>query len=122
MAESSRSLAKKAGGAAVERAIHALMPELLRRLDRIDDRVAGLDRELHGLREHIDARFEQNRDLMNELGHRIARVEGRLDEVVRALDQQTNRMDRQSDKMDQWIERLVRVEMTKNVRRGKRAG
>ena len=78
MGESSRTLAKKAGGAAVERTLASLMPELFRRLDRLDERMASFDRELHGLREHIDARFEQSREVANQLGERMARVEGRF--------------------------------------------
>jgi chaperonin cofactor prefoldin len=125
---SSRDIAKKAGSAAIERTIESLMPELFRRLDRIDERFsrieerfAGFDRELHGLRQHIDDRFEQQRDVINELGQRMAHVEGRLNEVIRSMDRQSERLDKQTGKMDQWIERLVRLETTQGVRRGKRA-
>jgi chaperonin cofactor prefoldin len=126
---SSREVAKKAGSAAVERTIESLMPELFRRLDRIDERFAriderfgAIDRELYGLRQHMDAQFDQQRDVINELGQRMARVEGRLDELIRSIDRQSERVDKQTDKMDQWIERLVRIESTQEVRRGKRAG
>lgn len=112
-----REIAKRAGSAAVERTITSFLPELFQRLDRIDERLGALDRELHGLREHVDQRFEQARDVMNDLGQRIARVEGRLDELIRALDRQGERVERQSDKMDQWIERVVKVEMTQGARR-----
>jgi chromosome segregation ATPase len=125
MGESARSIAKKAGGDVVQRTAEALVPRLFERLDRIEEqiaqlrremheRVGELDRDLHGLREQVDSRFEQTRDGINELGQRIAHVEGRIDVFVSSVN-------RQSDKMDQWIERLVRVEMTRAPRRGKRA-
>jgi hypothetical protein len=113
---------KRAGTAAVENVLQSFLPQLMQRLDSIQGDIRHLDMKIDQLRTDMYDKFEQNRDLFNELGQRIARVEGRLDEVIRSLDHQTTRMDRQSDKMDQWIERLVRVEMTKNVRRGKRAG
>ena len=119
MGESSRTLAKKEGGAAVERTLASLMPELFRRLDRLDERMASFDRELHGLREHIDSRFEQSRQVANQLGERMARVEGRFDEVIRAMDRQADPLDRQADKMDQWMERVVKVEMLQESRRKK---
>jgi chromosome segregation ATPase len=138
VAESVKSIATKAAAAAVERTLKVAMPELYKRLDRIDDRtsglselhkrleriderIGGLDRELFGVRELVESRFEQLRDAVNELGQRMARVEGRLEEVVRGMEQQGERLNRQSDKMDQWIERLVRLEMTRGPRRGKRA-
>jgi hypothetical protein len=101
MAETTRTLAKKAGGAAVERTLASLMPDLFRRLDRLDERLGAMDRELHSLREHIDSRFEQARDVANQLGERMARVEGRFDEVIRAMDRQADRLDKQADK--RWI-------------------
>ena len=122
MAESSRTLTKKAGAAALERTLEALMPELFRRLERMDERLGAVDREMHGLREHMDARFDQTQDVINEIGQRIARVEGRLEELGRQLGEHSDRMDRQSDKMDQWIERLIRVELGQGARRKKRAG
>jgi hypothetical protein len=59
-------------------------------------------------------RFEQTRDVINQLGERIARLEGRMDAFVTSVH-------RQSDKMDRWIERLVKVEMTQTTRK-RRAG
>jgi|SRR4051812_22743041 hypothetical protein len=114
MAESARSIAKKAGAGAVHRAFEAIVPELFQRLDRIDDRIGALDRDMHALREDMTSRFDQARDVWNELGQRLSRVEGQIDLIV-------NSVNRQSDKMDQWIERLVRLEMTRGARKGKRA-
>ena len=125
MAETARSITKKAGAAAVERTAELLLPALFQRLDRIEERIAAfdrsmserfasVDRELHGMREQMASRFEQAQDVMNELGQRLARVEGQIDLFVQTVN-------RQSDKMDQWIERLVRLEMTRTPRRGKRA-
>jgi methyl-accepting chemotaxis protein len=118
MAETSRSLAKKAGAAGLERALQTLMPALLDRLTKIDDRLAAMDRENHGqfreLRDHIDTRYEQIQQAVNQLGERMARVEGTVEAFA-------NSVDRQSDKMDQWIERLVRVELIQDSRRKKRA-
>jgi len=119
MSETSRTLVKKAGGAAVERTLGALMPDLFRRLDRIDERLGAMDRELHALREHLDSRFQQARDGTNELGLRMARVEGRFDEVIRAMERQADRLDKQADKMDQWMERVVKVETIQESRRKK---
>jgi hypothetical protein len=113
MAESARTIAKKAGSAAVEKALESLMPAFLARLDRIDASLSEFDRELHGLRQHIDMRFNQARDGINELGQRMARVE----EAVQAF---STLVDRQSNKMDQWIERLVRVELGHSDRPKKR--
>jgi hypothetical protein len=130
--ESARSITKKASAAAVERTAELLMPALFKRLDRIDERLAGLDRgmndrfgaidrEMYGLREHFDARLDKVRDQINELGLRVIHLEGRLEEVVRVIGFQNDRLLQQSAKLDQWIERLVRLEMTRTARRGKRA-
>jgi hypothetical protein len=115
MPESSRSLARKAGAAAVEKTLETLMPALFHRLEQIDQRIAGLDREVHGIREHIDNRYDQMRDVMNELGQRMARVARAFQTFTEAVHRQSNKMD------DEWIERLVRVEMTQATLRGKRA-
>lgn len=112
MAKTARVIAKVAGGAAVESTIAALMPALFQRLDRIDQRLGELDREIHGLREHGKAQFEQLLSTINELGQRIAKVEGKIDYFMETSSQQTARM-------DQWVERLVKVEVSAGPKRKK---
>ena len=120
--------AKKGLTAAADKILRDAMPSLQVALQGIEARLGDLgqqifklDAKVDNLRQGMYDKFEQNRDLFNQLGERIARVEGRLDEIVRGMQRQGERLDRQSDKMDQWIERVVKVEMTQNSR-GKRAG
>jgi len=93
------------------------MPQLIGRLDSIQNDIRHLDVKVDQLRQDMYDRFDQARDVINEVGQRVARVEGRLDELIRAMSQQSNRLDRQSDKMDQWMERVVRVEMSQGLRK-----
>ena len=109
-----REMAKKAGSAAFETTVLSMLPGLQQTLDAVRADIRHLDIKVDQLRQDMYDKFEQTRDVINELGQRIARVEGKLDAF-------SGSMDRQTQKMDQWIERLVRVEMTQNARRGKRA-
>src|SRR5215216_5711802 len=88
----------------VESVLKQLMPELRKEIDVVRVDIRQLDAKVDNLRQEMYDKFEQNRDLFNQLGERIARVEGRLDEIVRGMERQAERLDRQSDKMDQWIE------------------
>jgi hypothetical protein len=99
----------------MEGALQSVMPQLIERLDRIQLDIRQIDAKVDQLRQDMYDKFEQARDVSNELGQRIARMEGKLDVF-------TDAVHRQSNKMDEWIERLVRVEMTHTARRGKRAG
>jgi outer membrane murein-binding lipoprotein Lpp len=117
VSETTRTLAKKAASAAVEKVMQSAMPQLMARLDSIQTDIRHLDIKVDQLRQDMYDKFEQTRDVVNEVGQRVARVEGRLDELIRAMSQQSNRLDRQSDKMDQWMERVVRVEMGQGLRK-----
>jgi len=112
-----REVAKKGLAAAADKVLRDAMPSLQvalgaieRRLDDVGQQIFKLDAKVDNLRQEMYDKFEQTRETINELGQRIARLEGGLDRAVHA-------MDRQSDKLDQWIERLVKVEMTQNGRR-----
>jgi hypothetical protein len=109
-----REILKKSGASALETTIRSLLPKMSTQLDRIENDLRLMDVKIDSLRQEMYDRFEQTRDVINELGQRMSRVEGQLDLVVKTAD-------RQSTKMDQWIERLVRLEMTRGARKGKRA-
>jgi flagellar capping protein FliD len=122
-----KELARKAGASATETVLQALMPQLLQRLDsmeahldkrfaqldqrfnQIDQRFAQLDLRLDQLKPEFYDKFEQMRDLINELAQRTARLEGRIEGYF-----QTTR--RQDDKIDSWIERLAKLEMGQKSR------
>jgi uncharacterized protein YoxC len=110
-----KELTRRVSTGAVEGVLRSVMPELLQRLDAIQMDIRHLDAKVDNLRQEMDHRFEQTRDVINEVGQRVARLEGRMDGFARAVE-------RQSDKMESWIERLVQVEMTQDGRRKKRAG
>src|SRR4051812_30608463 len=105
-----KELAKKAGASAVESVLESMMPQLIQRLDAIQNDIRHLDTKVDSLRDEMYDRFDQQRDVINELGQRMARVEGQLELF-------NNTVERQSNKMDQWIERLVKIEMTQGSRR-----
>ncbi|HVT87927.1 MAG TPA: hypothetical protein VHD56_03665 [Tepidisphaeraceae bacterium] len=109
-----KELMKKASAAAVENVLHSAMPQLIQRLDAIQGDLRHLDMKVEQLRQDMYEKFEQTRDVINELGQRIARVEGKLEASVDSVNYQ-------SQKMDKWIERLVKIEMTQGSRR-RRAG
>jgi archaellum component FlaC len=120
-----KEILKKAGISAIETTIRELLPELMRRLESIDNRLERLETRVNDVDRGIDTlRLEMKDDLhnqwdktltnLNQLGERMARVEGQFDRVGRGLD-------RQSDNMEKWIERLVKVEMTQTSRK-RRAG
>ena len=120
-----KELTKKAGISAAEGVLRSLMPELLGQLDVIRQDIRGLRSEVHeGFRE-MDRRFEQlksemydkfeqSRDVVNEVGQRIAKLEGRIEGYFETARNQNN-------KIDGWIERIVKVEMMQNSR-GRKAG
>jgi len=117
MSEMTRNVAEQAASAAVEKVMHSAMPKLMARLDSIQEDIRHLDVKVDQLRQDMYDRFDQSREVVNEVGQRVARVEGRLDELIRAMGQQGNRLDRQADRMDQWIERVIRVEMGQGLRK-----
>jgi hypothetical protein len=107
-----KELAKKAGTAAFETTVLSLLPTLQDTLRAVRDDIHHLDIKLDQLKQEMYDRFEQTRDVINELGQRIARVEGKLEGFINAIE-------RQSDKMDKWIERVMKVEMLQGTRRRK---
>jgi len=116
----SRDIAKKATSAAFEKTMLSFLPSLQETLTAIRDDIRHLDIKVDNLRHEMYDRFEQQLTTINQLGDRIARVEGSLEQLADTVREQGRRLDRQSDRMDQWIERVVRVEMTQS-RRVKRA-
>lgn len=117
----SKTLVKKAGVAAAEQALRSMMPELQQFLQNIDDRIvrletkmehrfAQMDQRFDELKREVDVKFEQTRDLINELGLKINTVGTRLEAYTDFT--KTN-----SVKLDVWLERLVKVEMNQAVRR-----
>jgi hypothetical protein len=111
----------KAGRAAASSILRELIPEIDVRLQAIERRLDAIQADMRAgeakfdnLRDEMLSRFDQQRDVINELGERIARLDGRLDGFMTSVH-------RQSDKMDQWIERLVKIEMTQASRK-RRAG
>lgn len=107
-----------------------LMPQLDAKLTSmqkdiraLQDDIRGVDAKIDNLRQDMADKFEQANGVSNELSQRIARVEGGLDAISKSIDRQSHTLDRQSDRIEQWIERVVKVEMTQVQRsRGKRAG
>jgi ABC-type transporter Mla subunit MlaD len=73
------------------------------------------------LSEKIDSKWEQTLGNLNQLGERIARQEGKVEEATRSLDRQGATLAHQSDKIEHWIERVVKVETTRRSR-ASRAG
>lgn len=111
-----KEMATKAAMAAAENLLQGLMPQLLQRLDllesKMDRRFSETDRHLANLTQEMQDRFEQTRDVINELGQRIARMEGKLEAYMDTMRMQTQTMEK-------WIERVVQVEMMQNARRKK---
>ncbi|HEY8668200.1 MAG TPA: hypothetical protein VIL86_16245 [Tepidisphaeraceae bacterium] len=105
-----KEMMKKAAASAAESTLLSLLPSVQETLNAIRADIRNLDHKVDELRREMYDRFEQTREVINELGQRIARVEGKLDSHRSAIDRQT-------DKMDDWIERVVKVEMTQNARR-----
>jgi phage shock protein A len=116
---------KQAAKKAAESAMQSLMPELIKtvksieaKVDKLDTKIDRVDRSVDTLRlelkEEIHDQWDRVVSRMSELGERLAQIEGQFKELTRGLDRQT-------DKMDQWIERLVRIEMTQTTRK-KKAG
>ncbi len=110
-----KEITRRAATGAVEGVLRSVMPELLQRLDAIQSDIRHLDSKVKNLWQKMCDKFEQTRDVIKEVGQRVARIEGQMDAFIGAVN-------RKSDKIDKWIERLVRVEMTQGSRRRKRAG
>jgi chromosome segregation ATPase len=132
-----KEIATKAGVAAAESLLRSFMPELLSRLDRIekrfdvvdkrfetvdkrfeamDKRFEDLSRVVEGLRlefkEDLHTKFDQLRDVINEVGTRVSEVRTRVDSYVEMTKSQSNRI-------DNLIERVVRVEVMQGSRKRK---
>jgi len=88
------------------------------RFTKIEDRLLQVERATDQLRlefkEELNDRAERLLAVMNELSHRITRVDQRLEDY-----QEFSRIN--SQKMDNWLERLVSVERAQQPRR-RRAG
>jgi uncharacterized protein YdcH (DUF465 family) len=111
---SSREILKKAGRSATESAIRAAMPELQKILETMQADIGNLDAKFVQLDEKIDERFNRILDALNQVGERIARVEGKLEAYVDLTRQQLG-------STQGLIERVVRLEMSQPARRA-RAG
>jgi CII-binding regulator of phage lambda lysogenization HflD len=127
-----KEIAKQAGLSAAEGMLQALLPQLLQRLDSIEakmdrrfsdleKRINQMDQRLHELDQKVESlrvelKDELNnktdilRDVINELGQRISRFEGKV-EVLASSIQHSDR------RMETWIERTVRIEMNQSPRR-----
>jgi flagellar hook-associated protein FlgK len=107
---------KRAGTAAAESLLHALMPQLLDRLERLEKKIDGgftdIDHRLTELKRDMDDRFEQTRDVINELAQRIAKVDGKLEAFVEMVRHQ-------NALIEKWVERTVKVETLQQTRRRK---
>src|SRR5437868_13088561 len=110
-----KELTKKAGISAAESVLRSLMPELLGQLDAIRQDIRGMrsemqeefrdmDRRIEQLKTEMYDKFEQSRDVVNEVGQRIAKLDGRIDGYVETARNRHN-------KIDGWIERMLKAEM-----------
>jgi hypothetical protein len=117
-----KEIAKQAGLAAVENLLQGMMPQLLQRidgleqklnsrLDRIEQSVDRLEVRMKqledDLRHLVEIKTEAIRETVVELGMRIAQLDGKVEMLAG---------DRRA--MDQYIERIVKLEMAQ--RKGRR--
>lgn len=118
-----KEMTKKAGISAAESVLRSLMPELLGQLDAIrqdlramrsemQEEFRDVDRRIEQLKSEMYDKFEQSRDVVNEVGQRVAKLDGRIDGYFETARNQNN-------KIDGWIERIVKVEMMQNSKRRK---
>ena len=96
MAETSRSLAKKAGASAIETTLRAVMPRLEESIadlahelrsfrQEVHDELRVLDVKVDSLRDEMLSKFEAHRELVNEVSHRITRLDGNLEGFTDAM-------------------------------------
>jgi hypothetical protein len=129
-----KDVLKSAGMGAVEKALQTFLPEIMTRLDALQQQIGEVRKEVGDVRKEVgdvrkdmaelrretsaeiaefraavDAKFEKNQELINELGLRINTVGTRLDTYFEFAR-------RDSAKMDSWLERLVRVEEAQKPR------
>jgi hypothetical protein len=122
-----KDVLKSAGMGSVEKALQTFLPEIMTRLDALQQQVGDVRKEVGDVRKDmaelrretsaeiaefraaVDAKFEKNQELINELGLRINTVGTRLDTYFEFAR-------RDSAKMDSWLERLVRVEEAQKPR------
>jgi uncharacterized coiled-coil DUF342 family protein len=118
-----KELTKMAGTSAAEGVLRSLMPELLGQLDAIRQDIRSMrsemqegfrdvDRRIEQLKSEMYDKFEQTRDVVNEVGQRVAKLEGRIDSYFETARNPNN-------KIDGWTERIVKVETMQNSRRRK---
>jgi hypothetical protein len=118
-----KELATKAGVSATETLLRSFMPELVSRLERIEKRFDtvekrfdDLSRIVEGLRlefkEDLHTKFDQARDVINEVGARVLEVRIRVDSYIEMTRSQSNRI-------DNLIERVVKVEVMQGSRKRK---
>lgn len=134
-----KALAKKAGVAAIETTLRAVMPELAhtlesmqadlrqfrasvdQRFEKLDDRFERIEQRLSQLerandqlrlelKEGLNDQYERLLAVINDLGQRITRVDQKLEDYT-----EFTRM--HSSKLDVWLERLVTVEQQAKGRR-----
>lgn len=101
-----KNVLKKAGLGAVEDLLTSLMPELKGAIDAVRADIRQLDFKVESVRQENADKFERTQDLINELGQRIARLEGKLEGIIEL-----------SRNSDQLLERVVRLEINQSSRR-----
>lgn len=88
----SKDIAKKAAASAIETTVMALLPtisqdigELRSEMKSMRIEVAGLDGKIQDLTTQMNERFERTQEVVNELSHRITRLNGRIDGFMEAI-------------------------------------
>jgi acetolactate synthase small subunit len=125
-----KEIATKAGVSAAESLLRSFMPELISRLERIEKRFDAVDKRFEAVdkrfddlsriveglwlefKEDLHAKFDQIRDVINEVGGRVLEVRTRLESYVEMTRSQSSRI-------DNLIERVVKVEVMQGSRKRK---
>src|SRR5690348_5375994 len=71
--------------AITESLLQQLMPQFDRKLDELRADVRALDAKVDNLRNEMLDRFDAQRELINEVAHRVTRVEGKLEGYMEAM-------------------------------------
>lgn len=91
-----REVVKKAGAAAVETTLRSVMPGLEQILSSIQadlrslrvemhDEIRALDAKVDNLRKEMLDRFEVTLNTINEVSHRVTRLDGKLEGYTEAM-------------------------------------
>ena len=80
-----KAAVKRAGTAAAQSIARDLLPFIDERFTLIQDQLRSLEGQMSALREDVVDRYERQLNLINEINHKMVRLEGKMEGYMEAM-------------------------------------